>query len=64
MGGTSSERKNRIVGDILQKGVERKTISDNYLANGFVFFPGEAETARDSGCSSGKWKPAWYIRFR
>ena len=46
-GGTSEERPRRITEDIRQKGLEGKTIPNDYLANGFIFFPGEAESARE-----------------
>lgn len=44
--GTSSERSNRIVDDIRDKGLEGKMIPEDYLANGFLFFPGEATSAK------------------
>ncbi len=46
-GGTSEERPRSITEDIRQKGLEGKAIPNDYLANGFIFFPGEAETARE-----------------
>lgn len=44
--GTSSERSNRIIDDVRAKGLEGKMIPENYLANGFIFFPGEAASAK------------------
>lgn len=44
--GTSSERTNRIIDDIRDKGLEGKVIPEDYLANGFLFFPGEATSAK------------------
>lgn len=44
--GTSSERPRKIIEDIREKGLEGKTIPENYLANGFIFFPGEAKSAK------------------
>jgi hypothetical protein len=46
-GGTSPERPYRITEDIRQKGLEGKAIPAGYLANGFLFFPGEAESAKE-----------------
>lgn len=45
--GTSSEREYRITDDIRAKGLEGKVIPSESLASGFVFFPGEAETAKE-----------------
>lgn len=45
--GTSSERPYRIADDIRDKGLEGKAIPDEHLANGFIFFPGEAPSARE-----------------
>lgn len=42
----SQDRQVSIVGDMRSKGLEGKTIPVNYLANGFLFFPSEAKTAR------------------
>lgn len=44
--GTSPERSNRIIDDIRDKGLEGKMIPEGYLANGFLFFPGEAKSAK------------------
>lgn len=44
--GTSPERPRKILNDVREKGLEGKTIPDNYLANGFIFFPGEAKSAK------------------
>jgi len=46
-GGSSPDRGYRIADDLREKGLEGKTIPDQYLANGFLFFPGEASTARE-----------------
>ena len=45
--GTSSEREYRITDDIRAKGLEGKDIPNENLANGFIFFPGEAPSARE-----------------
>ncbi|MFZ3208899.1 MAG: glycine zipper family protein [Geobacteraceae bacterium] len=45
--GTSSERPYRIADDIRDKGLEGKVIPDEHLANGFIFFPGEAPSAKE-----------------
>jgi hypothetical protein len=45
--GSSPEREYRITGDLREKGLEGKAIPDQYLANGFLFFPGEAKSASD-----------------
>ena len=42
----SPNRQSSIVNDIRSKGLENKTIPNDYLANGFLFFPGEAKTAK------------------
>lgn len=44
--GTSSEREYRITDDIRSKGLEGKVIPDEYIANGFLFFPAEATSAK------------------
>ena len=33
--------------DIREKGLEGKVIPNAYLANGFIFFPGEAQSAKE-----------------
>jgi len=43
----SRERESRISDDLREKGLEGKTIPDQYLANGFLFFPGEAKSAKE-----------------
>lgn len=43
--GSSPDREYRITGDLREKGLEGKAIPDQYLANGFLFFPGEAKSA-------------------
>lgn len=45
--GTSSERPYRIADDIRDKGLEGKVVPDEHLANGFIFFPGEATSAKE-----------------
>lgn len=45
--GTSPEREYRITDDIRAKGLEGKVIPRDSLANGFIFFPGEAESAKE-----------------
>ncbi|KAF0218339.1 MAG: hypothetical protein FD174_2956 [Geobacteraceae bacterium] len=45
--GTSSEREYRITDDIRAKSLEGKVIPGDSLANGFLFFPGEADTAKE-----------------
>jgi len=42
----SSDRQISIVDDIRSKGLENKTVPRDHLANGFLFFPGEAKTAK------------------
>ncbi|RII28630.1 MAG: glycine zipper family protein [Geobacter sp.] len=37
----------RIADDIREKGLEGKVIPNAYLANGFIFFPGEAQSAKE-----------------
>ena len=45
--GTSGEREWRITDDIRAKGLEGKVIPRDSLANGFIFFPSEAESAKE-----------------
>lgn len=45
--GTSGERERRIITDIRDKSIEGKIIPPDSLANGFLFFPGEANTAKE-----------------
>ncbi|GFO59014.1 lipoprotein [Geomonas silvestris] len=45
--GSSREREYRISQDLREKGLEAKAIPDKHLANGFLFFPGEAKSARE-----------------
>lgn len=45
--GSSGERGYRISDDLREKGLEGKVIPDQYLANGFLFFPGEAKSAKE-----------------
>jgi hypothetical protein len=44
--GSDPEREQRISDDIRAKGLEGKVIPDDHLANGFLFFPGEATSAK------------------
>lgn len=43
---TSNDRQISIVNDIRSKGLENKSIPGNHLANGFLYFPGEAKSAK------------------
>jgi hypothetical protein len=43
---SSTDRQSSIVSDIRNKGLEGKIIPKEHLANGFLFFPGEAKTAK------------------
>ena len=45
--GTSPEQGYRISDDVRDKGLEGKVIPDEHLANGFIFFPGEAKSAKE-----------------
>jgi hypothetical protein len=45
--GSSREREYQISDDLREKGLEGRVIPDDYLANGFLFFPGEAMSARE-----------------
>ena len=45
--GTSSDREYRITDDLRAKSLEGKDIPAGHLANGFLFFPGEADSARE-----------------
>ncbi len=45
--GTSGEQERTIIGDIRAKALEGKLIPPDNLANGFIFFPGEAPSARE-----------------
>ncbi|HBG04118.1 MAG: hypothetical protein A2075_16795 [Geobacteraceae bacterium GWC2_58_44] len=45
--GSSREREYSISDDLRDKGLEGRVIPDQYLANGFLFFPGEATSARE-----------------
>ena len=46
-GGTDTSREYRIIDDLREKGLEGKVIPNDYLGNGFIFFPGEAESAKE-----------------
>lgn len=43
---SSPDRRIDIINDIRSKGIENKTVPKDYLANGFIFFPGEAKSAK------------------
>lgn len=45
--GTSKDREYRISDDLHEKGLEGKVIPPASLANGFLFFPAEAKTAKE-----------------
>lgn len=45
--GTSNERENRISDDLRSKGLEGRPIPADSLSNGFIFFPGEAPSAKE-----------------
>lgn len=45
--GTSGEREYRIMDDLRAKSLEGKVIQDSFLANGFIFFPAEATSAKE-----------------
>jgi hypothetical protein len=45
--GTDPQQPRTIADDLQNKGLEGKTIPDQSLANGFLFFPAEAKTARE-----------------
>ncbi|QXE89814.1 glycine zipper family protein [Geomonas subterranea] len=45
--GTSNDRENRISDDLRSKGLEGKPIPADSLSNGFIFFPGEAPSAKE-----------------
>lgn len=45
--GTSGERERSIIDDIRNKGLEGKTIPAESIASGFLFFPAEADSARE-----------------
>jgi len=42
----STDRPTQILNDIRSKGLEGKTIPQDHLANGFLFFPAEAKSAK------------------
>jgi hypothetical protein len=46
-GGLEAGRKRIIADDIRDKGLEGKSIPDQGMANGFLFFPAEAQSARE-----------------
>lgn len=43
---SSTDRQVSIVNDIRSKGLESKSIPPDHLANGFLYFPGEAKSAK------------------
>ena len=46
-GGTDPTRERTIAEDIREKGLEGKVIPEQSLANGFLFFPSKAQSARE-----------------
>jgi len=45
--GDSGSREYGIAGDLREKGIEGKVLTKNSIANGFIFFPGEALSASE-----------------
>jgi len=45
--GDDRQREYKIADNIRDKGIEGKVMAADNLANGFIFFPGEAETVKD-----------------
>jgi len=45
--GDDRQREVKIAGDVREKGVEGKILQAEALASGFIFFPGEAPSARE-----------------
>lgn len=45
--GGSPQRERQIAADLREKGLEGKEVPDQYLADGFLFFPGEAKSAKE-----------------
>jgi hypothetical protein len=45
--GNGRELDNKIASDVREKGVEGKIMQANALANGFIFFPAEAQTVKE-----------------
>ena len=45
--GSSPERQYRISDDLREKGLEGRLVPNQYLANGFLFFPAEATSAKE-----------------
>lgn len=45
--GTSPKREARITDDLREKSLEGKEIPAGHLANGFLFFPGEVQSAKE-----------------
>lgn len=43
---TSNDRQRSIVSDVRSKGLEGKVVPRAHLANGFIYFPGEAKSAK------------------
>ncbi len=46
-GGDDREREYKITDDVRDKGVEGKVMPSEAIANGFIFFPGEVESAKE-----------------
>lgn len=45
--GNDHQREYKIANDVREKGIEGKIMQAEALANGFIFFPGEAETVKE-----------------
>lgn len=45
--GDDYQLESRIAADVREKGIEGKIMQASALANGFIFFPGEAESVKD-----------------
>lgn len=45
--GDDRQREHKIANDVREKGVEGRIMQAEALANGFIFFPAEAETAKE-----------------
>lgn len=46
-GGDDRQREYKITDDVRDKGVEGKVMPSEAMANGFIFFPGEVESAKE-----------------
>jgi len=45
--GDNRQQENKIANDVREKGVEGKIMQANALANGFIFFPAEAQSVKE-----------------